>query len=789
MNHFFKYSFSCLLLIHFCCFAQVKSDFASALNNGVLANEGLLRCNNYMTGWLSYADSSTGLLPSRLKEWSYDWNWWDPENSAADNYPFMVMTAYLTDSSVFNNRMMDILNTETGFKSDYGCLPATYDFETQTLRKESLAEVIFGASEYVKDGLLPLTEWLGSSPWCDRMISIIDDIWAYADVETEFGIVPSVSHEIAGELLQSLSRIYWMTGEQKYLDWAIRLGDYFLLGDHHPTENSTILGLRDHGNEIIAGLTELYATIIYTDPIKKESYKIPVYKMLDKILEIGRNKDGLLYNEIYPQTGEHSTNFADTWGYVLNAHYTVYLIDSIQNYRAAVIKALENIGSPYYIEYNRFGQEMDGYADAIESALNLYNREYSEPSTIYMDKSIRKMWDIQKSNGIIEGWYGDGNFARTTIMYCLWKSQGLFLSNWKKDIYCGAVTAYNYDSPAPSDMVAYSNYNYNMVKNGSDIGASLFTDRVYTIRELPGYLVAETIIQTACEDINTDANKIISFTTSSDLLIYLAIDKRLSGLPEWLDGWMLTDDNILTNDNEVEFRLYQKDFTSGTEVILGGLKSETSLNDPICNYVVFLKYQNQQVSQQNKQKNILKASLKSGSNWNGKLFFDTQRHKTNMHMPFNWARINQFPEWYTVEKDSLYMVYNLTLQTNNTFTGSEMAEGIPVTLSKDIVQNLLVAPAYLELDTSLLTSLEDPEIVHIRPPVSTYYIDDYQGCTLPDCLTNSSISVYDLRGCLIWQGNTGIFNNKKWSFLKKNEIYIFRIIRGQEVYTKKIVII
>ena len=27
------------------------------------------------------------------------------------------------------------------------------------------------------------------------------------------------------------------------------------------------------------------------------------------------------------------------------------------------------------------------------------------------------MWTIQKPDGIIEGWHGDGNFARTAIMY------------------------------------------------------------------------------------------------------------------------------------------------------------------------------------------------------------------------------------------------------------------------------------------------------------------------------------------------------------------------------------
>src|SRR5690606_28431034 len=45
----------------------------------------------------------------------------------------------------------------------------------------------------------------------------------------------------------------------------------------------------------------------------------------------------------------------------------------------------------------------------------------------------------QRPDGVIEGWHGDGNFARTTIMYCLWKSQGLTLQPWRPDVRLGAV--------------------------------------------------------------------------------------------------------------------------------------------------------------------------------------------------------------------------------------------------------------------------------------------------------------------------------------------------------------
>ena len=83
----------------------------------------------------------------------------------------------------------------------------------------------------MKDGLLPITEWLGPSPWSERAIGIIDDIWKNAPIETPFGKIPTLNFEVNGDLLQACARLFWFTGERKYLDWAIRLGDYYLLGD------------------------------------------------------------------------------------------------------------------------------------------------------------------------------------------------------------------------------------------------------------------------------------------------------------------------------------------------------------------------------------------------------------------------------------------------------------------------------------------------------------------------------------------------------------------------------
>ncbi len=415
---------------------SLGGEFENALANGRTANEGFARCGRYVQGWLKLADKETGLIPRNRKDL-----FWNAKDAAADNYPFMVLTTAIIDRQLFEGRMKDMLATEIRLTSRVGRLPGAYDFGKRGFRSEkaNLNNIIFGASEYIKDGLLPLTEWLGESPWRERMIGILDDMWARAPVDTEFGEIVSDNVEVNGEMLQVLSRIYWMTGDKKYLDWAVRLGDYYLLSDHHPTRDLASLRLRDHGCEIVSGLCELYATVNYAMPEKKKAYEKPVHEMLDRILAIGRNEHGLFYNVIDPKAGKvKNPGVADTWGYTYNGFYTVYLIDETVAYRDAALKALSSL----HDNYRNFKWERDssdGYADSIESALNLYNRQPSESVARWLDSEIKVMWSKQKADGVVEGWHGDGNFARTTIMYCLWKTKGVTIRPWRDDVIFGAV--------------------------------------------------------------------------------------------------------------------------------------------------------------------------------------------------------------------------------------------------------------------------------------------------------------------------------------------------------------
>lgn len=427
--------------------------FVKATENGKLANEGFVRSQRLMEDWMTFRDPRTGLLPRNLYGRGDASYIWDPKDAAADNYPFLYITSYFTNPDMFEGEMLDILLTETALTSRIGRIPDEFSFRKQDFLHDeiNMRRVIFGAAEYIKDGLITMTELLGPGPWHSRMMGIIDDILYYKSEGPILFDNDVINMEINGELLQVLSRVYWLNKDEKYLDFAIQIADYYLLGNSHPTRDHSRLRLRDHGGEIVSGLSELYATLRHARPEKANEYKEPLYEMLDRIIEVGTNEDGLIYNEINPQTGEVlNSRLADTWGYVLNGHYTVYLVDGEESYREAVIKALENIRK--YQDYDWEAGSADGDADVVEGALYLYKNEPVPDAAKWMDNQMRIMWAKQDSaigreypegrwrnRGVIEGWHGDGNFARTSLMYALWKTQGVRVQPWREDVVYGSV--------------------------------------------------------------------------------------------------------------------------------------------------------------------------------------------------------------------------------------------------------------------------------------------------------------------------------------------------------------
>jgi len=414
--------------------AADEALWKKAAENGEQARQTFLHCRDYVRGWLAHADPESGLIPRNLTRDPY----WNARDAAADNYPFMVLTSALIDRDLFNGRMREMLESEKRLTSRVGAMPDDFLFETHDFRTEEvrMKTVIFGASEYVKDGLLPLTEWLGPSPWMDRMIALVDSILDHAEIDTPAGPLPDTSHEVGGEMMQTLSRLYWMTKKEEYRDMALRYADYFLLHNHPADEQR--LSLDDHGCEVIGGLSEVYLIAAHTDKDRYQRYREPIHRLLDRVLEIGRNENGLFHMLIDPVKGEVlKDELTDNWGYDYNAFLTVAYADDYAPYREAVRFALENVHN--HADYPWEGGGADGYADSIESGLNLLNRIPVPSGFDWVDYSTEVMLAKQRDDGIIEGWHGDGNYTRTAVMYALWKTKGCHVRPWRADVSIGAV--------------------------------------------------------------------------------------------------------------------------------------------------------------------------------------------------------------------------------------------------------------------------------------------------------------------------------------------------------------
>ncbi|MFC1562980.1 hypothetical protein ACFL4Z_02915 [candidate division KSB1 bacterium] len=425
--------------------------------NAKLANEAFTRCDNFLTAWIKHIDPQSSLLPKNLSEGK---NIWNTKDSAADNFPFMVITANFTRAEIAGPLQWKALVGEKSLTATKFGLPDDYDFSKQSKINLDLNGLIFGASEYAKDGIVPMVEILGRGIWYDHMLDLVKGIFKSAPVKTRYGNLPSTDSEVNGEMLQILCRLYWATGNEQYLLWAERIGDAYcyevIPGNYwlpvHHWDFDTYQGdgkfkARDHGCEIVSGLALLYAIEKEKKSNRAVSYYHTIKMMLERIQEIAADRSGLLYNEVDVKSGKITrSDFSDCWGYNYYAYYTFYMATGEKKYRDYVEHVLSNIHNyrDYRWEPRRDGsQSQDGYADSIEGALGLLSHIPVHSAFEWVETEIKRMFAFQQKDGIIEGWHGDGNFARTALMYAFYKTKGLYCKPWRKDLLLSAEKTKN----------------------------------------------------------------------------------------------------------------------------------------------------------------------------------------------------------------------------------------------------------------------------------------------------------------------------------------------------------
>lgn len=415
---------------------------ASLARDGRAFEEALAASRRVLEAWLKEADPETALLPDRVAARDGSARDTTPRvytahNSGADLYPYLILTAHLTDPPLLRGRLLEMLRAEAQHTWAADSVPGSFDFNTRQRGEAS----IFSGAEYAKDGMLAVTELMGRSPWFYRMADLMLDLRKHSTVKTRYGILPGKDAETNGDVMQVLVRLATMTGDARYRDWAREIANAYVeeilpgseglpsyQWDFEKHQGDPRIRLRDHGNEAVVGLTLLYALEKDEGTPYAAKYEPAVRRMLDRILA-SANEHGMLYNVIDAGTLQPvDKGISDNWGYVYGAVYTFYQVTGEAKYRDAVLHVLRHL--PNYRNYPWERTSFDGYADSIESALYLVAREPVPEALDWIESETRVMMAMQQPDGHLEYWYGEGNFNRTLILYAMWKSLGCLPDHW-----------------------------------------------------------------------------------------------------------------------------------------------------------------------------------------------------------------------------------------------------------------------------------------------------------------------------------------------------------------------
>ncbi len=358
---------------------------------------------------------------------------WNYRDTAADCYPFLAWAAFVVDQEALNGPVRDVLHAEQKLCNHLDRIPVPYDHKKHQKIDTAHDQMIFQASEYVKDGLIAIVEATGKDEWFQRMKGIEEDIWKHARYDTPYGKIPSKNIEVNGEQIQALARLYTMTGQKQFLDWAQRLADYYLLpGDFVPRR------LRDHGCEIIGGLGLLLGVESQHDPEKAKVHRPLIKNMLDQILARGVNEDGIMVNTL----GDPNSRLSDGWGYDYVAYLCYDMAAGRPVYRDRIAQTLRNLAKPQYKDYPWEGKSIDGFADSIEGGIYVINRVPVPEALAWVDREMAanvtyadqplataKLWGTSKLQA---------NGVRTVLIHALMHTQGLIARPWRQDLLLGA---------------------------------------------------------------------------------------------------------------------------------------------------------------------------------------------------------------------------------------------------------------------------------------------------------------------------------------------------------------
>ena len=436
-----RFALACLWIAFPALFAAQPDVWQEAAARAEDYRECGINARGLMHGWIDlHMDQQTSLYSRG--------GWWNYRNEGADHYSSLVLIAHYVEPEL-NQPGGTLHNTMVGIDK-YCCtqngVPALYDLRTHEQGKP--AQLIY-LSEWLKDGL---------NRTCEIMAPNMDHIWFRHYVKTADAMIAEANRqggmaevfsgpEPSGNMLQSLPRLYVMTGDEKYLHAAEEIADSLLFGS---TEALANLSFRDHGNENVPGLGELFALEGQLGRDKMKEYEPAMRRLLDRVVKENANPETGFLCQVETRDGKRTyAQPEDTWGYSIFTFDNYNQATGTDRYRAAVEKPLrwfmEN-RTRYCMTFNSLwpmSHSRDRWSDSYESFIILWSRY---PTTgdgrVWLDW-VTERDDRRHCSEQIYGCYrarhDDGSTGRNLVSHMQFQARGVRMLPFSKAAGVGGV--------------------------------------------------------------------------------------------------------------------------------------------------------------------------------------------------------------------------------------------------------------------------------------------------------------------------------------------------------------
>jgi len=380
---------------------------------------------------------------------------WDYHNVAADYYSSLVHVSnhvapeYIQPGA---NLHETLLSSKKLCTQPNG-IPGLYYFDTGKVESEA---TYLALSEWLRDGLIRIVENLGTDNiWYEEMCRLCDAMIRVGQERGGLYHQCSGSTETLGNMLQTLSRLYVMSGEKRYLEAAEEIGDALLLDPKIDTFRKMVErrdSFRDHGCEMIPGLAELFVVECKLGSKRAVSYREPLMKVLDQILETSAHPEtGLFCGDLDENGNTVWLQPPDTWGYVLFSYENFDRATGTDRYRKAIEKPIRwLLDNRKNFEENKRARlwphaaHRDTWSDSHESMIILTNRLGIFDKQVFewldwMTLQSEHRKHLDKQYGPYLNAHDDGSTGRCLCTHMMACSQGVRHEPFQEGLRIGGM--------------------------------------------------------------------------------------------------------------------------------------------------------------------------------------------------------------------------------------------------------------------------------------------------------------------------------------------------------------